>query len=287
MSEVERPLAGRVALVTGASRGVGRGIALALAEQGASVYVVGRTERPGGELSGTIGETAAQCEARGGRGIPVRVDLARDEEIAALFQRIGDEAGRLDILVNNAIAIPEALTEPGGFWEKPLELWEMFDIGVRAAFVVSWHAARLMVPARDGLIAFLSGYVGATYTLGAVFGTTKAAVDRMARDMAIELKPHGVTAVSLWQNFTYTERALRNLERVPGLGERLAGEAGSSPEFPGRVIAALARDPERLLLTGGTHIVAELAERYGVRDVDGRQIPSLRGVRGTPIWGPV
>ena len=281
-------LAGKVAVVTGASRGMGKGIALALAEQGATVYVTGRTvsesESP---LPGTVGETAAACDRRGGRGIAVQVDHGDDDQIAALFARVNREQGRLDILVNNAIAIPDEMTQPGGFWEKPIANWEMFDIGVRAAFVAAWHGAKIMVPQKSGLIVAISGYVGVAYTYSTIFGTTKTATDRMARDMAVELKPHNVASISLWQGFTYTERARENLKNVEGMSTLLNSQAGTSVEFPGRVIAALAADEQVMAKSGGTHISAELAEAYGIVDIDGRKIPSLRGERGAPIWEPV
>lgn len=281
-------LSGKIAVVTGASRGMGKGIALALAEQGATVYVTGRTVKAGeNPLPGTVGETAAACDQRGGKGIAVQVDLADDDQIAALFRQVKREQGRLDILVNNAIAIPDEMTRPGGFWEKPISNWEMFDIGVRAAFVAAWHAAHIMVPQGSGLIVGISGYVGVTYTYSAIFGTTKTATDRMARDMAIELKPHNVASLSLWQGFTYTERAQENLKSVPGMASQLNSAVGTSVEFPGRVIAALASDPAIMKKTGGTFIAPELAQEYGITDVDGRVIPSLREQRGAPIWSPV
>ena len=281
-------LSGKVAVVTGASRGMGKGIALALAEQGATVYVTGRTVEPGSApLPGTVGETAVECDRRGGKGIAVQVDHGDDTQIAALFERVQREQGRLDILVNNAIAIPEEMTQPGGFWEKPISGWEMFDIGVRAAFVAAWHAAHIMTSQKSGLIVGISGYVGVTYTYDTIFGTTKAATDRMARDMAIELKPHNVASISLWQGFTYTERAQENLKKVAGMASQLNSAVGSSVEFPGRVIAALATDPELMKKTGGTFISAELAQEYGIIDVDGKVIPSLREERGAPIWQPV
>lgn len=281
-------LQGRVAVVTGASRGMGKGIALALAEQGATVYVTGRTVAAGTHpLPGTVGETAQECDRRGGRGVAVQVDHGDDEQVAALFEQVRRDEGRLDILVNNAIVIPDELTRPGGFWEKPLSNWEMFDIGLRAAFVAAWHAAQIMVPQKSGLIAGISGYVGVTYTYGAVFGATKSGLDRLARDMAVELKPHGVASVSLWQGFTYTERAQENLRSVPGMAAQLKSSNGSSPEFPGRVIAALAADPQIMVRTGGTFINAELAQEYGLTDIDGRIVPSVRAERGSPIWQPV
>ncbi len=281
-------LSGKVAVVTGASRGIGRGIALALAAEGATVYVTGRTVVEGtSPLPGTVGQTAAECDARGGRGIAVQVDHGDDAQIAALFEQVGREQGRLDILVNNAMAIPQEMTERKGFWEKSLSNWEIFDIGARAAYVAAWHAAQIMVPRQSGLIVALSGYVGVTYTYDVIFGTTKSATDRMARDMAVELKPHNVASLSLWQGFTYTERAQENLKTVPGMAAQLNSAAGTSVEFPGRVIAALAKDPDVMRRSGGTWINAELAQEYGVTDIDGRTIPSLRAERGAPIWQPV
>ncbi|WP_297492171.1 SDR family NAD(P)-dependent oxidoreductase [Acidocella sp.] len=281
-------LSGRVVLVTGASRGIGKGIACALGEQGATVYVTGRTVNAGEHaLPGTVGETAALVDARGGKGIAVAVDHGDDAQVAALFARIKAEQGRLDLLVNNAIALPHEMTQPGSFWEKPLSNWEIFDIGVRAGFVAAWHAAKIMVPQKSGLIIGLSGYVGVNYTYSTIFGTAKTAVDRMARDMAIELKPHNVASVSLWQGFTFTERATENLKTIPGMAAQLHSNAGSSPEFPGRIMAALLADAKIMEKTGGTFINAELAQEYGITDIDGRVIPSLRAERGAPLWQPV
>ncbi len=282
-----RALTDRVAVVTGASRGIGKGIALALAEQGATVYVTGRTVTSGSHpLPGTVGDTAAECTRRGGHGIAVAVDHGDDDRVAALFDRVRTEQGRLDILVNNAFSLPEDLTDPQPFWEKPLSNWEMIDVGVRSNFVAAHHAARIMTPRGGGLIVAISGYTGVAYTYGVVFGTAKSAVDRMARDMAVELKPHGVASVSLWQGMTLTERAERNLAAIPGLGEQASTRPrdACTPEFPGRVIAALATDPDLLTRTGGTYITAELAAHYGVTDVGGATVPSLRDTRGAPIW---
>ena len=283
-------LSGKVAVVTGASRGIGKGIALALASEGATVYVTGRTVTPGSSpLPGTVGETAAQCNSRGGTGVAVQVDHGRDDQVAALFERVEREQGRLDILVNNAFALPDDLTQPKPFWEKPLSNWEMIDVGVRSNFVAAWHAARIMAPQNSGLVVAISGYTGVAYTYSVVFGTSKSAVDRMARDMAIELKPYHVASISLWQGLTLTELARRNLATIPGLKDGAATQPkdACSPEFPGRVIAALAGDPDVMRHSGGTHITAELASEYGITDIDGKVIPSLRAERGAPIWSPI
>jgi NAD(P)-dependent dehydrogenase (short-subunit alcohol dehydrogenase family) len=283
-------LSGKVAVITGASRGIGKGIALALAAQGATVYVTGRTVTPGTyPLPGTVGETAAECTKRGGKGVAVQVDHANDEQVAALFDQVKREQGRLDILVNNAFSLADDLTDPKPFWEKSLSNWEMIDVGVRSNFVAAWHAAKIMAPQKSGLIAAISGYTGVTYTYGVVFGTAKSAADRMARDMAIELKPYNVASISLWQGLTLTERAEHNLATIAGLKGRSATrpEDGCTPEFPGLVIAALANDPNVMRHSGGTFITAELAQEYGIKDIDGKVIPSLRTTRGSPIWSPI
>jgi NAD(P)-dependent dehydrogenase (short-subunit alcohol dehydrogenase family) len=287
-------LTGKVAVVTGASRGIGKGIALALAEQGATVYVTGRTVTPGEfYLPGTVGETAAECtsrgEAEGGKGIAVACDHGNDEQVAALFEQVKREQGRLDLLVNNAFQLSDDLIVKKPFWEKPLSNLEMWQVGVRSSFVAAWHAAHIMVPQGSGLIVAISGYVGVTYTFGVVFGAAKSAVDRMARDMAIELEPHNVASVSLWQGLTFTEKAHYNINANPDMkGQTVTNpDVGSSVEHPGRVIAAMLADDKVMRLSGGTFITAEMAQLYGVTDTDGRVIPSLRAERGSPIWQPI
>ncbi|NND66072.1 MAG: SDR family NAD(P)-dependent oxidoreductase [Halioglobus sp.] len=283
-------LEGRVVVVTGASRGIGRGIALALGELGATVYVTGRTVDAGANpLPGCVGATAREVEERGGCGIAVAVDHADDAQVAALFEQVRREHGRLDILVNNAFALPDDLTAPQPFWEKPLSYWEMIDVGVRSSYVAAWHAARIMAPQGSGLIVATSGYTGVSYTYGVVFGTAKAAVDRMARDMAVELQPCNVASLSLWLGLTFTERAKQALAHDPAMQEQTVTNpvVGSSVEFPGRVIAALATDPDLMARSGGTFIAAELAAEYGVTDVDGSVPPSLRAERGAPIYKPI
>ncbi|MCJ2178921.1 SDR family NAD(P)-dependent oxidoreductase [Novosphingobium album (ex Hu et al. 2023)] len=287
------PLAGKVALVTGASRGIGKGIALVLAEQGATVYVTGRTVKEGDYyLPGTVGGTAAECDERGkesgGKGIAVAVDHGDDEAVARLFEQIEREQGRLDILVNSATQLSEDLLEPLPFWEKPLSNLEMWEVGARSYYVCSWHAAKMMARQKSGLIAMISGYTGVTYTYGVIFSATKCIVDRIARDMAIELEPYNVATVSLWQGLTLTEKARDNLAKVSDkMTNSVAGQTGSSVEHPGRVIAALASDPEIMKRSGGSFITAEVADDYGVVDINGRRIESMREKRGAPLWKPI
>jgi NAD(P)-dependent dehydrogenase (short-subunit alcohol dehydrogenase family) len=282
-------LAGKVAVVTGASRGIGKGIALALAEEGMTVYITGRTVNEGDYyLPGTVGETARLCDERGGKGIAVPCDHGDDAAVAALFERVKREQGRLDILVNNAFVIPEDLLEPKGFWEKSLSNWEMFEVGVKSNFVAAWHAAQIMVPQGSGLIVAISGYSAVTYTYHVLFGASKTAVGRMSRDMAVELKPHNVASVTLWQGLTLTEKAKDNLSKVAAkMTSTITMQKGSSVEHPGRVIAALACDPEIMKRSGGEYITAELGDEYGVVDIDGEPVASMREVRGAPLWGPI
>jgi NAD(P)-dependent dehydrogenase (short-subunit alcohol dehydrogenase family) len=283
-------LSGKVAVVTGASRGVGKGIAIALGAEGATVYVTGRTaSAEDSPLPGTVGETAAEVSRRGGIGVALQVDHGDDAQVADLFDRVRRDQGRLDILVNNAFTLAETLSDPGGFWEKPLSYWEMVNVGVRSSYVAAWHAAQIMVPQKSGLIVQTSGYVGVTYTFGVVFGVCKSAVDRMARDMAIELKSHQIASVSLWLALTFTERAELKLKKKPAASAAgvLNRSIGSTAEFPGRVIAAMAKDPDIMRRSGGTFIAAELAGEYGVTDIDGKVPPSVRAQRGSPIWTPV
>ncbi len=287
------PLAGKVALVTGASRGIGRGIALVLAEQGATVYVTGRTVKEGDYyLPGTVGSTAAECTERGkdsgGSGIAAACDHGDDAAVAALFERIDQEQGRLDILVNNAFTLSDDLLEPKGFWEKPLSNLEMWDVGVKSNYVASWHAAKLMARQKSGLMVAISGFAGTTYTYGVIFGTSKSAVGRMARDMAVELAPYNVASLTLWQGLTLTEKAVDNMARMADkMTTSITTMTGSTVEHPGRVIAALAADPEVMKRSGGEFITTELAMEYGITDVDGSVIPSARASRGNPIWQPI
>ncbi|MCB2078714.1 MAG: SDR family NAD(P)-dependent oxidoreductase [Novosphingobium sp.] len=287
------PLAGKVAVVTGASRGIGRGIALVLAERGATVYVTGRSVTPGEYyLPGTVGETAQQCTERGkdsgGKGIAVACDHGDDEQVAALFEKVKEEQGRLDILVNNAFQLSDDLIEPKPFWEKPLSNLEMWDIGVKSNYVAAWHAAKIMAPQKSGLIVAICGYAGYSYTFGVAFGTSKSAVDRMARDMAIELEPYNIASVSLWQGLTMTEKANYNLSKsAENMTASITNMQGSTVEHPGLVIAALAEDPDMMKKSGGTFITAELAMDYGIKDIDGAVIPSNREKRGAPLWKPI
>ncbi|WP_143965553.1 SDR family NAD(P)-dependent oxidoreductase [Gordonia zhaorongruii] len=272
----------RIAVVTGASRGAGKGIALALGATGATVYVTGRTTAESSSaLPGTVARTAEEISRRGGTGIPMIVDHSDDPQVEALFEQVRAEHGRLDILVNNAITIPKALTRKGPFWDKPLALTDMFDVGMRSAYVAAYYAAPLLVANGSGLVVNTSSFGGSCYMHGPAYGVGKAAVDKMAHDMAVDFKPFGVAAVSLWMGLLKTERTVAAFEADPEMYEGLAASA-ESVEFPGRIIAALARDEKLMDRTGQVLIGAEIAEELGVADVDGNQPPSHRPFLGDP-----
>jgi dehydrogenase/reductase SDR family protein 1 len=256
-----------VAIVTGGSRGVGKGCAIELGAAGATVYVTGRTLREGdAALPGSIASTAREIDAAGGRGIAVACDHRDDAQVAALFDRVLGEHGRLDVLVNNAFLIPPSLTSGKKFWEVPLSDWDdMLDVGTRSAFVASALAARAMTAARRGLIANISSSGAKKYAWHVGYGVGKAALDRLTADTAHELQPFGVAVVSLWPGLVLTERVERVRQHLPGL----AHVHGETPRFTGRAVAALAADPEVLRRTGLALASHDLALLYGFRDVDG------------------
>jgi len=267
---------GPVVVVTGASRGLGRGVARAFGAKQAIVYVTGRA-------AADLDDVVAEIEAAGGTGIAVVCDHRDDAQVAALFAKLARDAGRVDILVNNAAAVyPDALMAPGGFWEKPLKLVDMIDVGLRSSYVASWHAAPMMVAAGRGLIASISFYGAVSYFHGAAYGAAKAGTDKMMQDMAVDLAPHGVAAVSIWPGFILTD-AVRAMppEMLPE-DLRAMLPQWERPEFTGLVIDALSRDPDLASLSGQALIGAELGLRYGIKDIDGKQPISLRANMGSP-----
>lgn len=277
----------RVALVTGASRGAGRGIAAALGAAGMTVYVSGRTTGVSDTgLPGTIHAAAAEVTANGGRGIAVACDHDDDEQVAAMMEQIRREHGYLDVLVNNAFAVPDALTQNAPFWELPTGLDVMFRVGLRSTYIASALAAPLLIaePGRAGLLVNTSGFGGGCYMHGPAYGAVKAGVDKMAHDMSVDLRPYGVSAVSLWMGRLRTERTARTMAANPELYANMA-DLSESPEFTGRVIAALDARSDKLDFSGRVLVGAELGAVLGVADVDGRQPASRRPLLGdTPRY---
>jgi NAD(P)-dependent dehydrogenase (short-subunit alcohol dehydrogenase family) len=267
-------LSGKVAVVTGASRGVGKGIALGLGEAGATVYVTGRTTQEGTDiekLGGTVFATAEEVTGIGGKGIAVACDHREDAQTEKLFQQVKDEYGRLDILVNNAWGGYEQMVHDGEFtwlkpiWEQPFWRWDaMFQGGVRTAFVASAYATRMMVEQKNGLIVNISFWAAQKYMANVAYGAAKAAVDKLTADMAHEAEKFNIAVIALYPGLVRTESVLR-------AAEYFDMSNSESPQFTGRVIAALANDPSVMSKTGKVLVGAALAEEYDIRDIDGKQ----------------
>ncbi len=207
-----RHLEGKVALVTGATRGIGKGIAIGLGEAGATVYITGRTlnkSNAGNSISGSLTETQQAVEEAGGICIPIQVDHSDDEQIKLLCDRISEEQnGQLDLLVNNVFSGVTALRDAYGepFWKLEPSLWDAVnDVGLRSHYITSVYAARLMTQRRQGLICTISSWGGMSYIFGVAYGAGKSACDRLAADMAVELKPYNVASISVWPGIVGTE----------------------------------------------------------------------------------
>ncbi len=276
----------KIAVVTGATRGAGKGIAQGLASEGATVYITGRsTTTPtatlrGETLDGSLDQTVAQVEAAGGKAIAVTCDHQDDAQTKALFERVLDEQGRLDILVNNAAYVHENLIDPEPFWEKPLELVNILDVGLRSAYVASYFAAPIMAKQKSGLITFTSSFGSACYMHGPAYGAQKTGLDKFAADMAVDFENVNVGTVSLWLGPQRTERTEIVLRHRGEQYDDFMAMA-ETPQFNGRVIMALANDPKLMEKSGQTLVTAELAVEYGITD-EGRQPPSYRDQLGEP-----
>jgi NAD(P)-dependent dehydrogenase (short-subunit alcohol dehydrogenase family) len=271
---MSRGLEGKVAIVTGASRGIGKGIALELGAAGATVYVTARsTTEADHPLPGTIGSTAQEIDAigadSGGRGIAVALDHRDDEAVGALFDRVLAEHGRLDVLVNNAFIVTPQLTSGLPFWEADVSNWDdMIDVGTRSAYVASVFAARAMVRDGAGLIVNVSSSGAEEYAWQVAYGVGKCALDRITADTAHELDAHGVSVVSVWPGFVRTERI--DVGVAAGLvPASLDLSTAESPRFMGRAVVALATDPAVARWSGKAVSARDLADEYGFTDVDG------------------
>lgn len=285
-------LKGKVAVVTGATRGIGKGIAIGLGEAGATVYITGRTLKntSSNNLVGTLLETQKAVNEAGGNCIPVQVDHSDDEQVRLLFERIKNEQnGQLDILVNNVFSGVKAIGEASGeaFWKHDPSLWDAINnVGLRSHYVASIFAARLMSQRQQGLICTISSWGGLNYIFGTAYGVGKAACDRLAADMAVELKANNITSLSLWPGIVATEQMLAFSQRKKTENKTQLDNATfndyynwETPLFTGRVIAALAADTNTMKRTGKVQIIAELAKRYNIVDEKDNRPVSLRSLR--------
>ena len=259
-------LKGQIAVVTGASRGIGKGIVLALGEKGATVYVTGRTT---GDGERTIDTTARLVTEAGGEGRAIQCDHGDDAQIEALFKRIGEEAGRIDILVNNVYKIPTPPAWGGGFWDHPIQIWDdQVGIGLRAHYVASWHAAPLLFKSDNARMLNVSSPGGQSYHFSCSYGAGKAGLDRLTADMAVELEPKGIPAVVLYPGSVSTE-FIQDAAKEQGMDLSQA----QSPLFVGRCAVALLCADDLMARTGTIQWVEDLAEEFDIVDEDGKRPP--------------
>lgn len=303
-NRIMNTLSGKVCLVTGASRGIGKGIAIQLGEAGATVYVTARTLQRDNDVpwKGSLEETVEEIEARGGKGIAVQVDHSNEDEVKMLFEQIRREQnGQLDLLVNNVFSAIKVIIQNIGspFWDQPFSYWdEVSHVGLRNHYLCSVYAAQMMVPRKQGLIVNVSSAAGLFYTYSVVYGVCQEACDRMALDCAHELKKHEVSYVSLWPGYVRTEtmvQTFRNKEYPVGLPHSRKLESnilhGETPEYIGKCIVHLLRDRAILKRSGHVLLTADLGDDYGFTDVDGKKPWSPRSVKylahnylGIPKW---
>jgi NAD(P)-dependent dehydrogenase (short-subunit alcohol dehydrogenase family) len=245
------------AVVTGASRGVGKGVAIALHDAGYTVFGTGRTIESA-DLPPAV--------------VRIRCDHTNDADTAAVFARIAESTPSLDVVVNNSWGGYERMMDDGKFtwalpfWQQPAHRWSsMMDAGVRAAWAVSSRAVPMMQPNKRGLIVNISVWSAQKFIGNAIYGVAKAATDKLTADMAHELRPHGIAVISLYPGLVRTESVL-----AAAAQGWFKLDNSESPEFLGRVIAALAVDPRLAERSGMVVVAAAAAMELGVADIDGK-----------------
>ena len=255
-------LKGQIAVVTGSSRGIGKGIALALAEQGCTVYATGRTI---GDGDRTIDTTARQVTEAGGEGHAIRCDHGDDDDIARLFEQIGQEAGRIDILVNNVYKIPSPPAWGGGYWDHPISIWDdQVGIGLRAHYVASWHAAGLMFESDNARMLNVSSPGGQSYHFSSSYGAGKAGLDRLTADMAVELEPKGIPACVLYPGSVSTE-FIQDAAEEQGMDL----SQSQTPLLVGRAATSLLMSDDMMARTGTIQWVEDLISEFDLFDENG------------------
>ena len=275
----------RVAVVTGASRGAGKGIAIALGATGATVYVTGRTQQvEDGSFFGSIHDAAAAVTEAGGKGIAVICDHSDDEQVKALFDQVKEEQGRIDILVNNVTNLPENVAGGKPYWERGLDALSLLDVGMRSHYVASYYAAPMMLEQGEGLIVMTSSPGGSCYMHGPAYGAGKAAKDKMAHDMGHEFKEAGtkVAVVSLWMGILATEMMDAMMANNPDADMSGMMAMFETPGYTGKIIDALAKDENLMDKSAKVHYVSELGVEYGIKDDNDIQPVSHRDQLAAP-----
>lgn len=267
-------MSNKVAVVTGASRGLGRGMARALGSKGMTVYVTGRSA-----LDGVVEEINKQ----GGVGVAFQCDHGDDQQVAEFFKKIEREEGRLDLHINNAAAVyRDELTKKAPFWEKDSSLVDMITIGLRSDYIAAYYATPLLIKTGHSLMAHISFYGAVAHFMGPAYGAAKAGTDKMSFDMADELRDHDVASVSIWPGYVRTDESKKIPDELFSEDIRKILPEFESPEFTGLVIASLLEDPERMHFSGKTLIGAHLGLRYGIKDLDGKQPRDWTEIMGKP-----
>lgn len=266
----------KVALVTGAGRGLGRGIARGLGMKGLTVYITGRN-------ADQLAASAAAIDEAGGKGLAIVCDHADDEQVRAAYDRIRAEAGRLDLVVNNAAALPWEIGMPGGYWEKSLAIADQITVGLRSNYVSCVLATPLMLETGGGVIANISAFGASSYYLAAVYGAAKAGTDKMSHDMAIELGDRDLTVISFWPGLVKTDTVESLPDELMPDNMKENYHLLETPEWNGLVLAAILEDPDRKAYAGQAVVAARAAMKYGVRDLDGKVVKDWTGEFSAPL----
>ena len=279
----------RVILVTGASRGVGKGVALGIAEKGDTVIITGRSLEKGTsvsqfglELESSLEVTAEELTKKGVQALPYQLDQNHDEEVKELTEMIGSNYGRLDVLVHASCQIHDDLVKPLPFWEKSKDMWSLVDVGLRSNYVLSYFAAPLMIAQNEGLIVHISSHGARCYMHGPAYGAQKAGMDKMSFDMSSDLEPFNVASISIWSGIVLDEKTeLVSANQDDTYMEFLKG--GASQKYAGLVINALSKDKDYMKHSGKVLIMQELGKYYNINDVEGKNPKSDRETLGGPV----